>query len=67
VILLSGNPLAQVPQTTLTDMLKAAAAVLNAAELHTVNNAVTALHTSPPDFHVHVGGDELTVYRLTVN
>jgi hypothetical protein len=67
VILLSGNPLQQVPQTTLTDMLKAAAAVLNAAELHTINTVVTSLDTRPPNFHLHDDENKLTVYKLTVN
>ncbi|MFF3519073.1 hypothetical protein [Streptomyces sp. NPDC002573] len=65
VILLSGDTLPQIPQTTLTDMIKAAAAVLSAAELKTVNNAVPTLGTGPPDFHVRINGNELTVYRLT--
>lgn len=67
VILLSGDSLRQVPQTTFNDMIKAAAAVLSAAELQTVNNAVPALGTGPADFHVHCDGQELMVYRLTVS
>ncbi|WP_086731538.1 hypothetical protein [Streptomyces carpinensis] len=67
VVLLSGDSLRQVPETTLTDMIKAAAAVLSAAELQTVNNAVPRLGTGPPDFHVRVEGNDLTVYRLTVS
>ncbi|MFS4097319.1 hypothetical protein [Streptomyces sp. AF1A] len=67
VILLSGDPLRQVPESTLTDMLNAAAAVLDAAELHLVNNTVPALHTGAPDFLAHIGQDELAVYKLTVN
>ncbi|MDT0469999.1 hypothetical protein [Streptomyces gibsoniae] len=65
VILLSGDTLRQIPQTTLTDMIRAAAAVLSAAELTTVNNAVPTLGTGPPDFHVRIDGNELTVYKLT--
>jgi len=67
VVLLSGDALRQVPETTFTDMIKAAAAVLSAEELKTVHNAVPTLGTGPPDFHVHVDGNELTVYRLIVN
>ncbi|MGW4561562.1 hypothetical protein ACWEN3_03840 [Streptomyces sp. NPDC004561] len=67
VVLLSGDVLRQVPEKTFTDMIKAAAAVLSAAELQTVNDAVPTLGTDPPDFHVHVEGIELTVYRLTVS
>ncbi|KUN87635.1 hypothetical protein AQJ66_08280 [Streptomyces bungoensis] len=67
VVLLSGDSLRQVPQKTITDMMKAAAAVLSAAELTTVNNAVPILGTGHPDFHVRIEGDELTVYRLIVN
>ncbi|WP_330343193.1 hypothetical protein [Streptomyces sp. NBC_00557] len=66
VVLLSGDSLRQLSETTFTDMIKAAAAVLSAAELKTVNNAVPELGAGPPDFHVHVDGNELTVYRLTV-
>lgn len=67
VVLLSGATLRQIPEKTFTEMIKAAAAVLSAAELKTVHNAVPSLGTGPPDFHVHVGGKELTVYRLIVN
>ncbi|MFE3638272.1 hypothetical protein [Streptomyces cellostaticus] len=67
VVLLSGDSPRQIPDTAFTDMIKAAAAVLSAAELQTVHHAVTALGTGPPDFHVRVGGNELTVYRLNVN
>ncbi|MCC5476475.1 hypothetical protein [Streptomyces barringtoniae] len=67
VVLLSGDSLRQVPETTFTDMIKAAAAVLSAAELQNLNNAVPTLGTGPPDFHVRVDGHELTVYRLAVS
>ncbi|MGW2696698.1 hypothetical protein [Streptomyces sp. NPDC001296] len=66
VVLLCGDSLGQVPETTFTDMIKAAAAVLTAAELQTVNNALPTLGTAPPDFHIRLDGNELTVYRLTV-
>jgi hypothetical protein len=66
VVLLSGDWLRQVPETAFTDMIKAAAAVLSAAELKTVSDAVPALGTGPPDFQVRVGGMDLTVYRLAV-
>ncbi|MGW4441022.1 hypothetical protein ACWELO_35820 [Streptomyces sp. NPDC004596] len=66
VVLLSGDWLGQVPEKTFTDMIEAASAVLSAAELKTVSNAVALLGTGPPDFRVHVDGAELTVYRLTV-
>ncbi len=67
VILLAGDSLRQIPETTVTDMIKAAAAVLSAAELQTVNNAVPKLGTGPADFHVRCDGRELTVYRLAVS
>ncbi|MGW5330772.1 hypothetical protein [Streptomyces sp. NPDC004014] len=66
VVLLSGDWLGQVPHKVFTDMIGAASAVLSAAELKTVSDAVAALGTEPPDFHVHAGGRKLAVYRLTV-
>ncbi|MFF0782894.1 hypothetical protein [Streptomyces sp. NPDC003720] len=67
VVLLSGDTLRQEPEKTFIDMIEAATAVLNAAELKTVRTTVPTLGTGPPDYHVHVHGNELTVYRLTDN
>lgn len=68
VILLSGDAYQQVPRTTLTDMIKAAASVLSAAELEAVDHAVHRLGAGLlPDFEVCVEGHVLNVYRLTVS
>ncbi|MFJ3824587.1 hypothetical protein [Streptomyces nodosus] len=66
VILLPGDPHQEVPEATLTDIVRAAAAVLSAAELRTVSKAITALGTGQVDSCVAVGETVLTVYRLTV-
>ncbi|AJE39132.1 hypothetical protein [Streptomyces nodosus] len=65
VILLPGDPHQEVPEATLTDIIRAAAAVLSAAELRTVSRAITALATDQVDFCVAIGETVLTVYRLT--
>ncbi|MEU0598032.1 hypothetical protein ABZ484_07205 [Streptomyces sp. NPDC006393] len=66
VVLLSSDALRRVPEATLADMFKAAAAVLSAAELQAVHKVVPELGTGLPDFRVRVEGRLLTAYRLAV-
>jgi hypothetical protein len=67
VILLRGDAHQQVPETTLNDIIKAAAAVLSPAELQTATRAIPRLRTSQAVSCVSVDGTVLTVYRLTVS
>jgi hypothetical protein len=57
----------EVSEATLIDLIKAAAAVLNAAELQAVGRAVPRLNTGRADSHVSVDWHVLTVYRLAVD
>ncbi|MGW0082823.1 hypothetical protein [Streptomyces sp. NPDC003393] len=66
VVLLSSDALRRVPEATLADMFRAAAAVLSAAELQAVHKAVPELGTSLPDFHVRVDGSLVVAYRFAV-
>ncbi|MER6128281.1 hypothetical protein ABT173_38070 [Streptomyces sp. NPDC001795] len=67
VILLPGDAHQEVPETTLINIIKAATAVLSAAELQAVSKAIPRLGTGGLDSHVSVDGNVLTVYRLTVD
>lgn len=67
VVLLSSDALRRVPEATSADMLKAAAAVLSAAELQAVHKTVPELGTALPDFEVWAEGSLLTVHRLPVD
>ncbi|MGW3508584.1 hypothetical protein [Streptomyces sp. NPDC000994] len=67
VILLPGDARQEVSEATLTDLIKAATAVLSAAELQTLSSVVLRLTTSQMDSCVSVDGMPLTVYRLTID
>ncbi|MFI9602829.1 MULTISPECIES: hypothetical protein [Streptomyces] len=67
VILLAGDTRQEVPETTLTDLIKAATAVLSVAELQAVSRVVPTLGTLRVDSRVPLDGKILTVYRLAVD
>lgn len=67
VILLSGDMNGEVPEATLVDVINAATAILDTAELRTVSKAIPRLGAGPADSCVSVDGIVLKVYRLTVN
>ncbi|MFF4788908.1 MULTISPECIES: hypothetical protein [unclassified Streptomyces] len=67
VVLLPGDARQEVPEATLTDLIKAATAVLSAAELQTISRVIPRLTTSQMDSCVSVDGMALTVYRLTID
>jgi len=67
VILLPGDTRQELPETTLTDLIKVATAVLSAAELQAVNRAIPTLGTRQADSRVSFDGTTLTIYRLTAD